>query len=72
MREVMWNHVGIRLAGGKCSLGRRGLRAIRALSWLFTESQTAVWDAAAESLFSEGRGKNGGRTADLTSMRDSP
>lgn len=63
MREVMWNRVGIRLVAGKCSLGRQVLRAIRALSRLFTwelKSQTAVWDAAAESLFSESRGKNGG------------
>ncbi len=63
MREVMWNRIGIRLVAGKCSLGRQVLRAIHALSRLFTwelKSQTAVWDSAAESLFSESRGRNGG------------
>lgn len=47
MREVMWRRGGIRLAAGKCSLGRQVLLSIRTLSRLFTwelKSQTAVWD----------------------------
>lgn len=59
MREVMWNHVGIRLAAGKCSLGRRVLRAIRALSRLFTwESDSRLRRRCREIVFWAG-----GRTA---------